>query len=90
MSLEAATGYVLKKLFLKISQYLQENTCVLKSLLNKVAGFFKMRLQHRGFLVNIVKSLRVPILKKPASVSPFLGNPRGRKLLRRPSASGKV
>ena len=44
---------------------------MLKSLFNKVPGFFKMRLQHRGFLVNIVKSLRVPILKKPASVSPI-------------------
>ena len=47
----------LKKVFLNISQYSQENTSV-ESLLNKVASqkpcnFIEMRLQHRGFPVNI-------------------------------------
>ena len=55
---EAATGGVLlKKLFLKISQYSQENTCVLKLI------FIKKRLQQRCFLVNITKFLRTPFLK---------------------------
>ena len=44
-------------MFLKILQYLQENTC-LESLFNKLAG-----LQHRCFSVNIAKFLRTPILK---------------------------
>ena len=43
-------------------------TPVLKSLFNKVTGlkacnFIKRNLQHRCFLVNIVKFLRTPILK---------------------------
>ena len=60
---EAATGDVLlKKLFLKISQYSQENTCV-ESLFNKVAGLKALRLQHRCFPENIAKFLRPSILK---------------------------
>ena len=55
--LEAATRVILyKKLLLKISQYLQENTCV-------GVSFIKRRLQHRYFPVNIAKCLRTPILK---------------------------
>ena len=67
--LEAATGDVLsKRLFLKISQYSQENTCVLEFLFNIVAGlkacnFVKKRPQHRFFPVNIAKFLRTAILK---------------------------
>ena len=54
---EAASGGVFqKKLFLKISQYSQESTCI-------GVSFFSKRLQHRCFLVNIVKFLRIPILK---------------------------
>ena len=59
---------------------------------NKVTGFAKMRLQHRGFRVNIVKSLRVPTLKNNCFCEPkiFLGNPRGRTPLHKPCASGEV
>ena len=47
----------IKKVFLKISQYSQENTCL------KACNFIKKRLQHRHFSVNIAKFLRTPILK---------------------------
>ena len=44
--LEAATGGVpQKKMFLKISQYLQQSTCV-GAFFDKVLGFVKMRLHH--------------------------------------------
>ena len=44
--LEAATGGVpQKKMFLKISQYLQQNTCV-GAFFDKVSGFVKMRVHH--------------------------------------------
>ena len=46
-----------KKLFLKISQYVRENTCV------GLEAFIGKRLQHMRFPVNIVKFLRTPILK---------------------------
>ena len=46
-----------KKLFLKISQYLQENTCAGVSF-NKV----KRKLQHGCFPVNIAKFLRISFL----------------------------
>ena len=57
----------MKKLFLKISQYSQENT-ILESLFNKVTGrqtysFIKNKPQHSCFPVNIVKFLTTPILK---------------------------
>ena len=57
----------IKKLFLKILQYPQE-TPVLEFLFKKVAGlkarsFIKKRHQLRCFLVNIAKSLRLPIWK---------------------------
>ena len=45
-----------KKTFLKISQYSQENICV-------GCKFIEKRLQHRRFPVNIVKFLRTPILE---------------------------
>ena len=56
-----------KKLFLKNSQYWQENICV-KSVFNKVTdlkacNFIKNRLQHRCFPVHIAKFLGAPILK---------------------------
>ena len=71
---EAATGGVLyKKVFLKIYQISQKNTCVgvwnyKESLFNEVAAnqacnFTKIRLQHRCFPVKFVKFLRTPILK---------------------------
>ena len=58
----------MKKLFLKISQYLQENTCVGVSFLIKLqpvrtATLIKRDCQDRCFLVNITKFLRTPILK---------------------------
>ena len=65
---EAAIGGVLKKkLFLKLSQYSQENSCV-GIFFNKVSGlqafnFIKKRLQHWCISVNIAKFLRKPILK---------------------------
>ena len=59
--------FCLKKMFLKISQFSQENTCIGVSFY-KVAGlqtcnFIKKRLQHRFFPVNNAKVLRTPILK---------------------------
>ena len=66
---EAATRRVLqKKLFLKISQHLQENTS-LESPFNRLAGFktwniSEKRLQHICFPVNVIKFLRTLILKK--------------------------
>ena len=57
-----------KRLFLKILQYSQENTCV-GSRFNRLAGFktcnfIKKRLQHWCFPMNIAKFLRTLILKK--------------------------
>ena len=51
-----------RKLFLKILEYSQENTCV-GGIFNSVAGlktcnFIKKRLQHRHFPVNIAKFSR--------------------------------
>ena len=66
---EAATGGVsVKKVFLKVLQYSQKNTCV-ESLFNNVASlktcnFIKKRLQHKCFPVNSATFLRTPILKK--------------------------
>ena len=65
---EAATRGVLRKmLFLKISQYSRENTCV-ESFFNKFTDLlflqlFKNRLQHNCFLVNIAIISRIHILK---------------------------
>ena len=52
-----------KKVFLKILQNSQENTCVEVSLFNKATGLMpaillKTRLRHRCFLVNFAKFLR--------------------------------
>ena len=44
----------IKKVFLKISQNLQENSCAC------AATLFKKRLWHRGFPVNFAKFLRPP------------------------------
>ena len=55
-----------KKMFLKISQISQENTCWILFLINLQAlglQFFKKRLRHRCFPVNIAKLLRARILK---------------------------
>ena len=54
-----------KYVFLKISEYSQENTCIIESLFNKAAGMKacyvnKKRLEHRCFPVNIPKFLRMP------------------------------
>ena len=56
-----------KKVFLKISQILQESNCV-NPIFNEVEGleacnFTKKRLQHRCCPVNIAKFLRTLILK---------------------------
>ena len=56
----------LKKLFIIILQYSQENTCVggIPSLIKiKAYNFIKKRLQRRCFLDNIAKFLRTSILK---------------------------
>ena len=58
----------IKKLFLKVSQYLLENTCVGVSF-NKVVSlqirnFFKKRFQHKVFPVDISKLFRLAISKK--------------------------
>ena len=49
-----------KKMFLKILQISQENTCVRAFL---IMLFIKKGLQHRRFPVKFVKILRTPILK---------------------------
>ena len=56
-----------KKVFLKILQNSQENTCDRVSFFNKVAGLrpatlLKKRLWHRCFPVNFAKFLRTPFL----------------------------
>ena len=65
---EAATGGVLqKKVFLKISQIEQENSCVRvsfqKSYRPQASDFIKKRLQHSCFPMKFAKFLRTPILK---------------------------
>ena len=57
-----------KKAVIKISQYLQENTCVGVSFFNKNVGlqacyFIKKRLQHRCFLDNAANFFTTAILK---------------------------
>ena len=57
----------LKKVFSKITQYLQENVCV-GSFFNRVIGlqawnYIKRRLLHRFFLRNMQKFLKTPFLK---------------------------
>ena len=52
-----------KNLFLKIFKYLPENTCVVSLFFYKVTGFYLLGLQHRCFLVNNVKFLRIHTLK---------------------------
>ena len=53
-----------KKVFLEISQGLQENTCARISFLTKLkpATLLKTRLWYRCFPMNFVKFLRAPIL----------------------------
>ena len=56
-----------KKLFLKISKYSQENTCVIvffnKNVGLQACNFIKKRLQHRSFHKNTATFLRTAILK---------------------------
>ena len=54
-----------KYVFLKISQYSQENTCVGVSLFrHKACIFIKKRLQHRCFCINFAKFLRAAVFRK--------------------------
>ena len=57
---EAATKVFYRRSCSLISQYSQENACVSVSF---CVSFIKNRLQHRCFPVNIVKFLRILILK---------------------------
>ena len=50
--------FSIKKLFINISQYSQENTCI-----RVCFNFIKKSLQHRYFPVNIAKFLSTPTLK---------------------------
>ena len=54
----------IRKLFLKILQYSQKNTCVGVSLLIKMQAFSPViLLKKQAFSVNIAKFLRIPVLK---------------------------
>ena len=54
----------IKKLFLKILQYSQENTCVGVSFLVKIRAFSPVKkTPTQTFPMNIVKFLRTPVLK---------------------------
>ena len=58
--------FSVKKVFLKISQDSQKNTCARVSFLIKLKApltLLKKRLWHRCFLVNFVKFLRTPFYK---------------------------
>ena len=62
--LEAATGCVpQKKMFLKISEMSQENTCARVSKVSEPANLLKNRLWYRCFPGNFVKFLRTPFLQ---------------------------
>ena len=67
-NLEAVTQKCsVKKVFLKISQNSQENTCARVLFFNKVAGIrpatlFNKRIWHRCYPVNFTKFLRTPFL----------------------------
>ena len=67
LAAEAATrGVLQKKVFLKITQNLQENTCAGVSFLTKLhaaCNFIKRRLQHRYLSVNFAKYLGTLILQ---------------------------
>ena len=67
LAAEAATrGVLQKKVFLKITQNLQENTCVGVSFLTKLhaaCNFIKKRLQHRYLSDNFAKYLVTLILQ---------------------------
>ena len=52
-----------KMVFLKISQYSNENTCIEVFFLGLQACNFIKRLQYRCLPVNIVNFLRTPIVK---------------------------
>ena len=52
-----------RKLFLKISQYSQENTFLIKMQAFRPSALLKKKLEHRCFFANIEKLLRTPILK---------------------------
>ena len=59
----ATRGVLQKKVFLKILQISQENTCVRVFLIKCVKNFVKKRLQHRCFPVKFAEFLRTLILK---------------------------
>ena len=66
-----------KKVFLKIWENLQENTCARVFFLEKIAHhqackFIKKRLQHRYFNVNFAKLLKTLCRTPPVSASNFL------------------
>ena len=68
MTVTATGGVLLEKLFLKISQNSQENTCA-RLFFNKVAGLkaatlLKKRLWYRCFPVNFARFLQTPFFKK--------------------------
>ena len=59
----------IKKVFLKISQISQENTCARASFSKKIAGLrpanlFKKRLWHCCFLMEFLKLFRTPFFKE--------------------------
>ena len=56
-------GFYIKKKFLQIPQYSQENKCVGVSFFLKTCNFIKKRLQCMCFPVNISKFLDTPIFK---------------------------
>ena len=60
MSEPATRGVLQKEMFLKISQKLQEKTCVGVFFFNKHTTILKIRLRHRCFLVNFAKFIRKP------------------------------
>ena len=68
--LEAATrGVLSKKVFLKISQIFQENTCwrvFFKKVAHlRAATLLKKRLWYRCFPVNFMKFLKTPFYRTP-------------------------
>ena len=59
--------FSIKKLFLKVLQCLQENTCVGSLFLIKACNFVKERLQQSCFSANITKFLRAPFCRTSAN-----------------------
>ena len=59
----------IKKVFLKISQNLQENTCAWVSCRQRPTTLLKKRLWHRCFPVNFTKFLRTPFFNRTPLVT---------------------